>query len=63
MAFSQQMQNFESWKMNFTNREYLGYAVSKIAPKHRILFLKLQQELAPADVRPQGMQKALSALI
>lgn len=32
-AFSQQAQNFESGKMNFTNREYLDYAVSKIAPK------------------------------
>lgn len=31
-AFTQQAQNFESGRMQFSNREYLGYMVSKIAP-------------------------------
>lgn len=32
-AFSRQAGNFESNRMNFSNKEYLSYAVSKIAPQ------------------------------
>lgn len=32
-AFTQQAKGFESGKMNFSKKEYLEYAVSKIAPK------------------------------
>ncbi len=32
-AFSRQAGGFESDRMNFSNKEYLSYAVSKIAPK------------------------------
>ena len=50
-AFTQQSMQFESSNMNFTNKDYLAYTVSRITPAPPTMCWRWRQGSVSADGR------------